>query len=88
MEMLLRSGLYFRSPLSYTFHIHNIYTYVQTALASTDAFFLDELYGFLIGTCGAADELLSRDAPGLESYLARWVRGCPLNVHIRCTMVL
>ncbi|GLC36182.1 hypothetical protein PLESTB_001371300 [Pleodorina starrii] len=44
---------------------------LKTALASSDTFFLDELYGFLIGSCGAADELLSRDAPGLEGYLAR-----------------
>ncbi|GLI65285.1 hypothetical protein VaNZ11_008776 [Volvox africanus] len=44
---------------------------LKAALASTDKFFLDELYGFVISNCKAADELLSRDAPGLESYLAR-----------------
>ncbi|GIL76872.1 hypothetical protein Vretifemale_6406 [Volvox reticuliferus] len=44
---------------------------LKAALTSTDKFFLDELYGFVISNCKAADELLSRDAPGLESYLSR-----------------
>ncbi|GFR52521.1 hypothetical protein Agub_g15094, partial [Astrephomene gubernaculifera] len=43
---------------------------LKAALASSDRFFMDELYGFLIGF-GAAEELLSREAPGLEEYLVR-----------------
>lgn len=41
--------------------------------ASSDAFFRDELYGCVIGS-GAADELMSRDAPNLEAFLVRWVQ--------------